>query len=175
MDYPFLVLAPVLGLIINVAVHFLISRRTRAERHLFAIIISFLIGLGCEIAFTIRSLGLLSPTTADYWAYHVINLAIYGALGFGYSQFVILNFASLRIRMLREIHSSKDGCLSEAALLAEYNAEIILATRLERLVEWEQLSEKDGRYFIRKKTLLSIARCFDFLKWMILGQSPKGS
>ena len=108
-------------------------------------------------------------TLADGVALTGVNAMAYLALAFGYFNFVNLNIASLRIRMIQELAES-GGRLPTAHLIGLYNTETVIALRIDRLTSGGHLVERDGRYYSGKRRFLIVARIFDFLRWAILGQ-----
>jgi hypothetical protein len=131
------------------------------------------IGCGCGLAATaaisLAALLWLHVTLANGLALAAVNLVAYLALAFGYFNFVNLNIASLRIRMIQELAES-DGQLPVERLTGLYNTETVIEVRIDRLTRGGHLVERDGRYYSGKRRFLVVARIFDFLRWAILGQ-----
>jgi len=105
-------------------------------------------------------------------AFSLMNLSAYAALGFGFFNFVNLNIASLRIRMLQEMAQSPRG-MSRCELLACYNIDEVIALRIDRLVRGGHLVERDGRFYSGKLHFLVLARIFDFLRFLIMNRRRK--
>ncbi|OIO38381.1 MAG: hypothetical protein AUJ75_02940 [Candidatus Omnitrophica bacterium CG1_02_49_10] len=82
---------------------------------------------------------------------------VYLALSNVYFHFMNMGETARRIRILRELASSKDGLTLEE-LLKRYNAEEIIERRLKRLMDNRQISLKNGRYYIENPVMLYIAK-----------------
>ena len=99
-----------------------------------------------------------------------MNLAAYLALAFGYFNFVNMNVASLRIRMLQELLAC-GGRMSKEQLLGCCGAREVAALRIARLVRGGHLLEEQGRFRSGKAArFLRLARIFDAARWIILGK-----
>ena len=103
----------------------------------------------------------------DGLALLAMDLVEYLALAFGYFNFVNLNVASLRIRMLQELAESH-GEMPVEALTRLYNTEAVIALRISRLCSGGHLVQRQGRFYIGKRKFLIVGRIFDFLRMMIL-------
>ena len=168
MDSVQLVLAPVTAAVADVAVHLLLSHLLPRGAQRKAILLAFAAGLAVLGYLTLSGLP-DGSAQSDQWAYAALNLAAYWGLAFGYFEFVNLNIASLRIRILKELLTSPERSLDTTSLLARYDAKAILKKRLDRLVEGRQLELRNGRYYSGKSVFLNLARVMDALKMVILG------
>lgn len=99
----------------------------------------------------------------------LLAILFYVSLGYNYFQLISIGENSIRIRLLHELDNCKEG-LTEAEILAQYDAKSVVEARLKRLTESGQMIQKDGRYFQGKAKLLYLAKVFLFLKWLILGR-----
>ena len=102
-------------------------------------------------------------------AISIVNILIYGALGYNYFHFINMGETARRIRLIRELHESPEG-LTSSEILDRYNAAEIIAVRMRRLMHNGQVLEKDGRYFIGNPTMLKISQVIVFFKWLLLGK-----
>ena len=166
--YPLVVLAPVVGLAVYCVCHLLAARIWRLPTPYPALVASFFPGLLAAIGCTGTGLSTMHASTADWVGYATLNLATYGALGWGYFHFVNLCIASLRIRILEEI-VEQGGAAGATHLHVRYDDTHMLENRLRRLVHGGHLACHDGRYFIGKRPFLDVARFFELLRGFILG------
>jgi hypothetical protein len=98
-----------------------------------------------------------------------VNIIIYSSLGYCYFHFVNLGETARRIRILRELNSSRDGLTLEE-ILKRYNAKKMVELRLQRLINSEQVILKDGKLYIGKPLLLLISKTIILMKLVILGK-----
>jgi hypothetical protein len=166
--YALLVIAPVVGLGVYCVSHVLVSRAARKRGHYFPLFLGCLIGLAATIGGTLAMLALMQAALGDGLALAVMNVVCYLALSFGYFNFINLNIASLRIRMLQELADS-GGTMPMEKLSALYNTDAVIALRIDRLAAGGHLVERDGRYYTGKRAFLVVGRIFDLLRLMILG------
>jgi len=166
--YAILAISPLLGLASYCFSHVLVSRMVRNRGHYFPL----LVGCGCGLAATLLvsavALVLMQRTLLDSLALLVMNLVAYLAFSFGYFNFINLNIASLRIRMVQELADS-GGQMPVEALMNLYNIEEVIALRIDRLVAGGHLVERQGRLYSGKRRFLVVGRIFDFLRLVILG------
>lgn len=170
-SYPILVLTPVIGLLVNVVTHVALSRIRKGRGQMVCMFAGTSSGLVADVAISSKLL-FSAGFTGDVIACMAINFITYMALAWCYFHFVNLNLASLRIRLLNEISLTEDGVL-EDEISKRYNAESVIATRLERLAGWGHLVERDGRYFVGKSTFVLIYDIFEVLKYALLGRGNK--
>lgn len=95
------------------------------------------------------------------------DAAIYVCLGYLFFNFINSGESSIRVRILWELQHAT-GPLSEEGLLAIYNDDIILATRLARLRRSGKVIERNGRYVLRSSVLILMARVIRALKLLIV-------
>ena len=161
---------PVGCLLPNIVTHAAFNHLTKGRSHLLSIAVGFIVGLGSGIFFLARIVAAQEVSHSDRPGIFLLNVLTYCGLGYGYFVFVNLNFASLRIRLLKEILACGQDGLPVSTLRATYDPQAILDARLKRLVEWNQLAETNGRFTICRKGFLTAARVINLLKWIVLGR-----
>ncbi|MEZ6186032.1 MAG: hypothetical protein R3F62_13605 [Planctomycetota bacterium] len=171
MERWLLALAPLIGLCVNCTVQPLVQHLRGRGRPAPSLAAGFLAGLGCTLALVAWASRGLAPLD------RIGLLAIQGlssaALGYGYFNFVNLNLASIRIRILKEVAQAGPEGLPTATLAALYDEERLAAGRLERMRAGGHLREEAGRYRGGKQTLVWIARVIELLKHLILGRGSR--
>ena len=173
-DRVLLAFAPVAGLIAYGISHVPFCWMLRRSNYLLPLVIGFFVGLIATLTITAFAVHHQDDKVADSVALLALNSLTYLGLGWCYFNLVNINFASLRIRMLKEI-ADAGGTMSRTELLAEYNTGQVIARRMQRLLHWENLEEREGRYYIgRKKWFLLVARFYDMCHWIVFG-SPDAS
>jgi hypothetical protein len=165
-----LALAPVFGLISYTLSHLVACRIIRNRGNYFPLVVGCGFGITATAAVSIAALLQMQVGLADGLALTGTNLVAYLAFAFGYFNFVNLNIASLRIRMIQELAES-GGELPAKRLAGLYNTETVIAVRIDRLARGGHLVERGGRYYSGKWQFLFVARTFDLLRWAILEQS----
>ena len=165
-----LVAAPLFGLAAYCVTHVLVCRLVAHRGRYFPLWVGFLAGLGGSLLLGVAASVLASDPPADGAALQGLNLLTYLALAFGYFNFINLNIASLRIRMVEELLEA-GGSMSRQELLACYNSNEVASVRLARLLRGGHLREEQGRYYSGKALkFLLVAKIFDGLRWCILGR-----
>ena len=173
--YALLAISPVLGLGIYCLAHIVAGRLVRRRGHYFPLFLGCGCGLAAAFTVSLWALALMRAGLLDCLAFIVMNLVAYLAFSFGYFNFINLNIASLRIRMLQELADS-GGEMPVDALARLYNTEAVIALRIDRLVRGGHLIEREGLFFTGKRQFLLVGRIFDFLRWAILGSKlPSGT
>jgi hypothetical protein len=167
---PWLAVASLVGLAAYCLSHVLGARLLGPRRPYLPLLGGIVVGLATTLAVSIGSLIRSQAGPADTGALSAMNALAYLALAFGYFNFVNLTIASLRIRMLEEL-ADAGGQMPRAALLASYNSDRVIALRIARLIGAGHLVERQGRFYVRKKLFLALARVFDLLRWFIMGPS----
>jgi hypothetical protein len=169
--YACLAVAPVIGLAGYCAAHLAMAWLIGRPRPYLYLLLGFPAGLVLTLAASALWLadGGLAP--ADAWALVGFNLLTYGALGYGYFQFVNTNITSLRIRILKELLLSPNG-LPARAVFGLYGPEEVVGRRIERLTAGGQFIEKGGRFYLGNRSLLVVARIIDALRYLVLGPTP---
>jgi hypothetical protein len=108
--------------------------------------------------------------TQDYLGLLFSGLLTYGCLAYCYFHFINLGETARRIRILREIHDSKDG-LTYEEILQRYNAKMILEIRVKRLIDSGQIELRGGAYFIRTPVVLLFSRMILRMKKLLYGKN----
>ena len=147
----------------NVLAQVLLSRYSRISL-LSTIFLCFFGGIFLLVAL---HLLLLPMPLLEQAAALVLNLLIYGSLGYGYFHFVNLGETARRIRILREFDIA-GGSLTLTELKARYNASTILEVRLSRLLRKKQLREEGGNLFIALPQVLWMSQALVGLKRVYL-------
>lgn len=160
MECFLLLLAPVGALLVNVVVqlaaHFLRPRTP--------IVISYLAG------FAVGAVGAVVLAWAGGPADWIISLLTFGGLSYGYTNFVNVNYSSLRLRLLKEMVRD-GGVVAAEDLRARYGSEAVLDRRLLRLVEWGQLRRDGDAYHAVRGGFFYLAGVFVVLKRLLLGRA----
>lgn len=158
-----LTVAPIAGLAADVAVQLAVAHAARLVG--VSIVTGAFGGLAVTAACTALGSGGLAP--ADVLAAWIVALATYVAFAFGYWAFLNVNISGLRVRTLREVLHSPAG-ISRTELMERYSSKEFLSGRLDRLERGNQLSHRDGRWRLEKKTLLVVARLMEAARALAL-------
>ena len=160
--------APAVGVAVFLVVQIGWNRATQGAQLLRGFLIGFAVGGLVAAAMTIVAVQALRTPIGDRFAVVAFNAAYYIVLAYCYVNFVNIQIASIRLRIMDELLRTPDG-VDQRALLDRYQPRDIVAARLERLVSGEQLTLRDGRYYTRPCTSLTIARIFQGLRRLLLG------
>jgi hypothetical protein len=160
--------APALGLAAYCLSHVLACRTIRGRGNYFPLMLGCGCGFAVAAVISLAASLLIGNNLVDMVAVGSMNVVCYLALAFGYFNFINLNIASLRIRMLQELAES-GGSMAADDLTALYDVDSVIALRIDRLVAGGHLIERDGRYYSGKRKFLIVGRIFDFLRLVILG------
>jgi len=137
-----------------------------------SIILGFAVGFITLVFFEIYLFFVSFQANGDFSPIVGVNLATYISLAYCYWAYINIGETSLRIRILRELHDSKEG-LSMNELLAIYNPDDMFEKRLERLVKYKQIIRRGEKYFINKKILLIVAKIIVIMKLIIVGKKSE--
>ena len=165
-----LILAPGLGLAVNIAAQCVLGRLPLSIGHVRRQFVSF----GCGLAATALWLGhalpplALAPLDVAGWA--ALHLLSYAMAGFVFFHVINMNISSLRIRMLKEYLHVHPQPLPDRVLRKKYAVRAMLDARLERLVSGGQITRRDGRYYFQPGPVAAIGQLFAFLKRFLLRQ-----
>ncbi len=172
VKYPILVFAPVVGAVANVLSHLAISRLKNGRGQMVCLFLSFISGMIVMLPFA----ALAYPkenNILNFFSFLLVDIITYAAFGYGYFHFININIASLRIRILHEIAISANG-LSKEEIISRYNAEQIVANRLNRLIGNNQVIEKNGRYFLgENRIFITLFWIFELLKYTVRGKGNR--
>jgi hypothetical protein len=161
--------APVIGLAANVGVQIASYRLAGRRGLLTSVVAGFAAGLVATAVVVIATCVVGEEGAGVTAAQLVLNLATAGALGYGYFHFINLGETARRVRILREFVEA-GGALSPQEVLERYNAQAIVQVRLGRLLKTGQVTLRDGRYYIGRTTVLTMARIMEALKVLVLGR-----
>jgi len=154
--------APLVGLAIDCVAQIAIAHL--AKRASFSITV----GAACGLAATIGLVAFSQASGTSGVGILILDILTYVALAFGYWVFLNLNLTSVRIRLIREMLHRPSG-ISREELLRRYSAEEFLRRRLERLQQGSrQFSYTDGRWYLRKRSLLFAALTLNALRALII-------
>lgn len=168
--HAWLVAAPVAGLAVYCLSHVTLCRLLTGGSTYSRLVGGFLPGLVATLAATMVPLLYQGAAGEDIAALAAMNFLAYVALAYGYFNFVNLNIASLRIRMLLEMQEA-GGSLRREQLLGLYNTDSVIEYRIARLLRGGHLVERGGRFYNGRRRFLLLGRTFDMLRWMILGST----
>lgn len=169
--YPFVVLAPVLGLGVYCVTHIVLARLRLGRSPYGPLITGFFVGFIATIAVASQASIRLAFREADGVALTGLDCLIYAALAWCYFHFVNLGIASLRIRVLEEI-AEAGGSLDARALRELYNDSQMAEARVQRLLAGGHIVFRDGRFHSGRRAFLAVARMFAILRGLILGDGP---
>lgn len=166
-----LAITPLLGLVIQIIVSFILTKRFSNNALWKDLFLGFCTGLLFTLFFSITVAKSNALSLVDIFGITCVNSLAVVALCFCYFNFVNLNYTSLRIRLLREF-VKQGGKLSLTEILKKYDAEVILTARLSRLIKAKELSY-DGEYFIPgdKSRFAFIGTILKYFKILLLTHS----
>jgi hypothetical protein len=165
-----LLLVPMLGFVINMAAHALLARIFTGGLHVRIQFVSFGLGMVAVVSLLVVLLWQLPFAQEDRIGYLILHAMIYVCIGFGLFNVINANVSSLRVRMLKEYLAAEPAPLSDDVMFARYPASEILAVRLARLIEGQQIYTKDGLYFPRQGGVAMIGKFFAFLRRLLLNK-----
>jgi hypothetical protein len=163
-----LVLVPLAGMTVNVALQLLLARMPLAvgpvRRQFFC--------FGCGLLLTLAALAIELPRARmdarDRLGLATMYVLSYAFLGFIFFNVINLNVSSLRIRMLKEYLARDPAPLSDSELMRKYPAGDRLDARLDRLEAGGQIVRRNGRIYIRRRSVALIAHVFAGLRALLL-------
>lgn len=139
-----------------------IAARWVIRKYLQSILLAFIAGMivatgvgfalspGEGIERMVASAGLVLVTMSGaYITFHIINAGE----------------SSIRVRLIREIGSS--GGLTEAGLMARYNDQVILDSRLDRLIEAGKVKRSGDHYHLVGTTFSAVSHVFTLTKRLL--------
>jgi hypothetical protein len=164
--------APVVALAAMAASHALLCRLRPYAAILNLLVLAGFIGLGALVAMEVAAIVFGQSVGSALVAMILVDGPIYACLAYGYANFVNLGHASVRIRIYRELLDSRGG-VEVSALRAKYDEAGMLSTRLQRMLEAEDLSFDGSAYRLRKTRLLAISNVIFGLKRAVLGRTSE--
>jgi len=165
-------LAPVVALAAMTLSHAILCRLRPAAAILNLLVLGGFVGLGALFAMEAASLAMGQNVGGALAAMLLVDGPIYACLAYGYANFVNLGHASVRIRIYRELLDSRGG-VEVSALRAKYDEAGMLSTRLQRMLEAEDLAFDGSAYRLRKTRLLAISNVIFGLKRAVLGRTSE--
>ena len=166
--------APVAALTAMASSHALLCRLRPDAAILNLLVLAGFIGLGGLVIAEAAALTAGQGVGSVLVAMILVDGPIYACLAYGYANFVNLGHASVRIRIYRELLDSPEG-IEVAQLRAKYDESGMLKTRLQRMLEAEDLVLEDSSYRLQKPRLLAISRVIFGLKKAVLGRHSEFS
>ena len=161
-------LVPLVALAVLVVVHGVALRVAPGSAFMGRFWIAFAIGIAAE-----AGLDAAIASSAGGWAAWqetgLPNAVTFPALAFCYFQFFTLGETGRRMRLLMELWRSPAG-LTEDELVGRYRGAEVATRRIERLIEWGQLVERDGRLYIGAPLMLRGAQMVVVLKRLVMGR-----
>ncbi len=168
-SYPLLAMAPIAGLAINCLTHLIAARPLGRKSPYPPLMLGAVCGLLAAASVSLFVIIRDAVGMRDALPLLALNGVAYLGLAFCYFNFVNLTVASLRIRLLEELLDSPTP-LAKASLLKRYDTSSVIDLRIDRLIRGGHLVESNGRLRSGKLRFLLVARIFDLLRWIILGQ-----
>jgi len=165
-----LLLIPLLGLLVNAAAQIFLYRVRPDKGLLTSIFIAFAAGLFALVLCALILYG--EANKKDFSAQLVSDVIIYALLSYCYFHFLNLGETARRIRILRELAEAPAG-LTTGELLGRYNAREILERRISRLTKSGQIVLKNGRYYIKGRAVLLMAKILGFMKIAMLAEESE--
>lgn len=164
-------LAPFFAHVACVLAHVLLTRFRPGLFRLKAAVYSFLAGMlfigGVIWMFRVRMLPVSLWDTIGYAMLWIVSyLCLVYCYFFG---FFNLGESARRVRLLIELYLAGERGMTLEEILSAYNARMIVAARLDRLLSSGQIIEKDGRYFVGKPIMLYLAKALVLMKVLFLG------
>jgi hypothetical protein len=161
--------APVVALAAMAASHAFLCRLRPDAAILNLLVVAGFIGLGALVAVEVAAMAYGQSLGSALAAMILVDGPIYACLAYGYANFVNLGHASVRIRIYRELLDSPRG-IEVAELRTQYDESSMLTTRLQRMLDAEDLAFDGSAYRLRKTRLLAISKAIFGLKKVVLGR-----
>jgi hypothetical protein len=155
-------IAPLAGLALTVLTQIMVVHVTRG-RVGASILIGVLGGLTATLAFIALGRAETPSATGGFVDTWLLGVATYLALAFGFWAFLNLNITSMRIRILRVLLRA-GGRMALSDMAVFYTPAERLRRRLERLEKASQIMREDGRWVLRFRHVLVVARCVEALR-----------
>jgi len=143
----YILLAPVIGQLINTLMHVLWNQVAKEKSYLISIVWSFLFGWLIQVLLTASALYHCNALTQDWIGALVLNSMT--TLGFGYCYFTFANLlkTSLRIRILDELHASGKTRVTQSELRRIYDTKDVTKMRIKRLESWGQIKRYEDKLY----------------------------
>ena len=156
----------------NVVLQTLAHRLHRSFGLMRSIMFGFGLGLFVVLILHYVNYSLYGGGPGDVIGLLVGNLLIYGCLGYLFFQFVNVGEASIRVRILREL-AAVPGGMTLRELEARYNDELILETRLGRLLNNRQIIQHGDRFLVHSPVLRLLSGVMQTMKSLLLRRASE--
>lgn len=163
------VCSPIISLGVNVICQVCSCRYIIGFGLLKSIFVGFVLGMCSLVSIELYCLSQSSLPLSRHGYSMIVSIITYVALGYGYFHFINLGETARRIRILRELYSSKTG-LSIEKILKRYSARDIFEKRIHRLLANGQILLKNGKYYIGSPIMLLISKIIVIMKMIIIGK-----
>lgn len=115
----------------------------------------------CELILNIPVIFIFYFLNRSFFAV-VYAFLVYNSLGYAYFHFFNMSETARRIKILLEIKKNKALIIEN--LVQNYQSDFMIKTRLQRLIELNQIELMNGKYFIKGKILLFATIMINCLK-----------
>lgn len=167
MQQAFLLFAVGSALLVNVVAQIMVHRLALEGRLVRTLLIGFLSGSATFAL--VAALGRISFEPDDDISWHAAAaLLIYIAGSFSFVCLVAAGETSVRVEILRQLRNRPTG-LTVRELDDAYGNDILIRTRLDRLIETHAIRIDHGRYQLTSQSLLAVARVFRLAKLLLFG------
>jgi len=167
MQQACLLLAAGSALLVNVVAQVLVHRMALEGRLVPTLLIGFLSGSAAFVLMVALVWISFGPSDDVPW-HTAAALLIYIAGSFSFVCLVAAGETSVRVEILRQLRSRTTG-LTLRELDDAYGNDILIRTRLDRLVETHAIRIDRGRYQLTSKPLLIVASVFRLAKLALFG------
>jgi len=154
-------LVPVIGLAVNVLIQLISLKSIPKISLLKTIVIGFFFGFA-----SILSIGWNNPYVL------IANSIAYIFLGYCYFSFLGLVDYARRTVMLRQLEKVETG-LSLEEISVRCGAGEMASLRLKRLLTKGHITLQDNRYYMRKQTLVIVAKVVTLMKLLVVGKKSE--
>lgn len=155
---------PLIAIILNVFLQIVLIRIIKIG-YFKSILIGFFIGLIIIIFFEI----IFIFYNNFIFSYLFINISNYFLFSFAYFAILSTGKTSLRLRILTEIFNKSNG-LKLYEIYEKYNSDEIIQTRIDRLINNNQIKKINNRYYSVFSSTLFIGFILDIPKFFLFGR-----
>lgn len=164
-----LLLTPLAAVAVNVVVQVILVRLQRGAHFLRAQTGAILAGGVALVAFDFLAVTRFDTAGESLAVSLLTNVPTYLTLSYCFFNFVNLGHTSIRIRIYSEIAARREG-MPAVELAREYQDEVLMRVRLQRLMESGDVIQKEGRYGVGRMRLVYLARIIFGAKRFVLGK-----
>ena len=164
-DLNFHSIFPVIAVILNIFLQ-LISIRIFKFFYFKSILFGFFFGIIIIIFYEF----LILLKNESFYFHILINFINYIFFSFFYFAILSTTKTSLRLRILHEISINNQG-LSLEEIYLKYNSEEIIKIRVKRMVQNNQISFNENKYFSKLSITLIIGLCLDVAKLILFNKN----